>query len=362
MDSKNVVSQHGAGYSIRDAGAYWAITYAAMASPCEVLVRRGGDAAPEGAASDAIVGATGAGAAAPGGGSSLEAEARRVERLASLAYEETIRIEKKFSRYRSDNVLHAINQSHGGRVPVDEETSRLLQYAGQCHELSGGRFDVTSGVLRCAWTFKGGAVTPDRKLIESLRERVGWSRVEFDGASIRLPRGMEIDLGGVGKEYAADRVASLVSEAAGASVLVNLGGDIRAIASPKDRRRWTIGIEKPVPGTMAGGGKSAVGQIERPVLDEKFDGGKTVVGQIEIADGGVATSGDSHRFCIVNGVRLGHILDPTTGWPVAGAPRSVSVVADTCTAAGFLATLAILHGPDAEDFLQAQGVTYHCIR
>ena len=332
-----------AGYSIRNAGAHWAITYSAMASPCEVLVRRGGDTAPSGAASGAIVEATGAGAAAPGDGSSLESDARHLERLASLAYEETTRIERKFSRYRNDNIIHAINHSEGARVPVDEETSRLLRYAGQCHDLSGGRFDVTSGVLRCAWTFDGGAVTPDKKLIESLRERVGWSRVEFDGAAIRLPRGMEIDLGGVGKEYAADRVAALVSEAAGASVLVNLGGDIRAIASPEDRRRWTIGIEKP-------GRKQGI------------DHHDAAVGQVEIAEGGIATSGDSHRFCIVDGARLGHILDPRTGWPVDGAPRSVSVVADTCTAAGFLATVAILHGSDAEAFLEAQAVTYHCIR
>jgi thiamine biosynthesis lipoprotein len=316
-----------AGYTIRDAGEHWAIAYSAMASPCEVLVRRGDAGFP---ARDA---------------------AGYIERLASLAYEETTRIERKFSRYRNDNILHAINHSDGARVPVDDETSRLLRYAGQCYELSGGRFDVTSGVLRGAWTFNGGAVTPDKRLIESLRERVGWSRVEFDGASVRLPRGMEIDLGGIGKEYAADRVAALVSEAAGASaivseaagtsVLVNLGGDIRAIASAEDRRRWTIGIEKP--GRKQGSGAAAVGQVE-------------------IAEGGVATSGDSHRFCIVDGVRLGHILDPRTGWPVAGAPRSVSVVADTCTAAGFLATVAILHGLEAETFLGAQGVTYHCIR
>ncbi len=300
-----MISSPHAGYIVRNAGAHWAITYAAMASPCEILVRCGG--------------------------------ASGVEDLASLAYAETARIENKFSRYLDDNAVHAINHGGGARVPVDEETSRLLRYAGQCYELSGGRFDITSGVLRRAWAFDGRVATPDRALIESLRERVGWSRVEFDGAAIRLLPGMEIDLGGIGKEYAADRVAALVFEAAGVSVLVNLGGDIRAMAGREDRRRWTIGIEEP-------GRENAA------------------VGEIEIADGGVATSGDSRRFCMVGGVRLGHILDPRTGWPVAGAPRSVTVVADTCTAAGFLSTMAMLHGPDAEVFLDAQDVTHHCIR
>ena len=291
-------------YAVRNAGAHWAITYAAMASPCEILVHCD--------------------------------NASEADEMASLAYVETLRIERKFSRYRDDNIVHTINQSDGAAVSVDEETSRLLRYAGQCYELSDGRFDITSGILRHAWRFDGGVVTPDDALIESLRARVGWHRVEFDGATVRLPRGMEIDLGGVGKEYAADRVAALLAEAAAVAVLVNLGGDIRAAGSGEDRR-WTIGIEEP--------GKENV-----------------AVGQIEIAEGGVATSGDARRFCVVDGVRLGHILDPRTGRPVAGAPHSATVIADTCTAAGFLATAAMLHGPDAEAFLEAQGLVHHCIR
>ena len=300
-----MVSSPQGNFAVRSAGAHWAIAYAAMASPCEILVR-GGDASEAG-------------------------------KLASLAYAETIRIERKFSRYRDDNIVHAINHSDGARVAVDEETSRLLQYAGQCWELSGGRFDITSGILRRAWTFDGRAIAPDLALIESLRGRVGWNRVEFDGAEISMLPGMEIDLGGIGKEYAADRVAGLVAEAAGAPVLVNFGGDIRAIAAGEDRRRWTIGIEEP-------GRENAA------------------VGQIELSEGGVATSGDSKRFCVVNGVRLGHTLDPRTGWPVTEAPHSVTVIADTCTVAGFLATMAILQGSGAEAFLEAQDVTYHCIR
>jgi thiamine biosynthesis lipoprotein len=300
-----MASSPSGGYSVRAAGTHWAIAYTAMAGPCEVLVR-----------------------------CNTKSESRE---LASLAYDETTRIERKFSRYRDDNVVHAINRSNGAPVAVDEETSRLLSYAGECYELSGGRFDVTSGVLRAAWTFDGRAVVPDEALIASLLGRVGWSRVQFDGAAIRLSPGMEIDLGGIGKEYAADRVAALLATAAGVAVLVNLGGDIRAMAAEADRRRWTIGIEAPRRDASA-------------------------VGQVEIAEGGVATSGDSRRFCFVDGARLGHILDPRTGWPVADAPQSVTVIADTCTAAGFLATMAMLHGPEAEAFLEAQNVTHHCIR
>jgi len=303
-----MASSPGGGYKVRDAGTHWIATYTAMASPCEILIRCNG-----------------------------ASEARE---LASLAYVETTRIEDKFSRYRDGNIIHAINNSDGARVSVDEETARLLQYAGQCYELSGGRFDITSGVLRRAWTFDGSEVEPDEALIFSLLEKVGWSRVEFDGASVRLPRGMEIDLGGVGKEFAADRVAMQVAAASGVDVLVNFGGDIRVVGKRrrwKRRWRWGIGIEAPGNDTGA-------------------------VGRIDISEGGVATSGDARRYCTVGGRRLCHILDPRTGWPVAGAPHSVTVIADNCTAAGFLATLAMLHGPDAETFLDAQGVKHHCVR
>ena len=120
----------------------------------------------------------------------------------------------------------------------------------------------------------------------------------------------------------------------GVAVLVNLGGDIRAIAGGGKGRPWTVGIEAP-------------------------GGDGVAIGEIQVFSGGVATSGDSRRFCVVDGEKLGHILDPRTGWPVAGAPASVTVVADNCTTAGFLATMAMLHGPEARTFLEAQSVTHH---
>src|SRR5690349_10391606 len=103
-------------HSIERRGEHIAITYSAMASRCEVLL-------PVSSAGDA-------------------------GHLASLAYDETLRIEHKFSRYRDDSVVQRINHSDGARVAVDDETARLLRYAEHCHELSGGLFDITSGVLR----------------------------------------------------------------------------------------------------------------------------------------------------------------------------------------------------------------------
>lgn len=289
---------------LRRVDSHWVITYTAMAGPCEILVR-----------------------------AKNESEAGK---MASLAFHETRRIERKFSRYRDDNIIYDINNSKGRAIKVDPELARLLDYSDQCFKLSEGLFDITSGILRKAWVFKGDEIIPDLDLIESLLKRVGWDKVKWDGEYLRLRPDMEIDLGSIGKEYAVDIVAELLYGKAKASLMVNFGGDIRAIMSENDDIPWVVGIENP----------------------EKEN---TAVGQINLLNGGIATSGDLRRFCIVEGKRLGHILNPKTGWPVDNAPRSVTVLGDYCTEAGLLSTLAILRGEGAEKFLSEQNGQYHLI-
>ena len=167
---------------------------------------------------------------------------------------------------------------------------------------------------------------------------IGWQRVEWDGGTIRLPAGMEIDFGGIGKEYAVDRAAGLLRSQSANPGLVNFGGDLAITAAPRDREGWVVGID-------------AAGR-DTALADEA----------ITIRSGALATSGDARRFLLKDGIRYGHIVDPATGWPVAGAPASVTVAADTCTQAGMLSTLAMLQGGGAEAFLDAEGVRYWCDR
>lgn len=262
-----------------------------------------------------------------------EVEAR--ELIAQVA-QEAWRIETKFSRYRGDNIIHAINTADGRPVDVDEETENLLDFADTCFKLSDGKFDITSGVLRRVWKFDGSGNIPDKSAVRALKVLVGWQKAVWRKPRLTMPAGMEIDLGGIGKEYAVDRAALLVSGQASAGCLINFGGDIRATGPGPGGRPWRVGIEAIRDGEHA------------PVL--------------EISRGAVATSGDARRFVFRNGVRYGHILDPSTGWPVEGAPRSVTVLEDTCTQAGLLSTLAMLQGVLAERFLKTQGVRFHVLR
>lgn len=258
------------------------------------------------------------------------------DKLARVVANEAWRIEDKFSRYLAGNIVDRINRADGTPVTVDPETAGLLDFATTLHELSAGRFDITSGVLRRVWHFDGSDKVPPADAVAATLEWVGWHRVAWAAPVLQMPPGMEIDLGGIGKEYAVDRCAALLRERDAPPCLVNFGGDLVATAAPRQRDAWSVGIE----------GAS-------PDAPEKI---------IRLQQGALATSGDARRFLLRDGVRYSHILDPTTGWPVVAAPQSITVAADTCTQAGMISTLAMLRGADAERFLEHQEVRYWCRR
>ena len=283
----------------------WVGRFSAMASPCEVLMDT-----PNRALASYLL-------------SIVEGEAKRIE--------------IKFSRYRNDNIIYKINHAQGQSVDVDEETALLLNYADQCHQLSNGRFDITSGVLREVWHFDESDNVPSIDAISPVLSRVGWSKVEWSSSVITMNSEMEIDLGGIGKEYAVDRSALLLRPHISSGVLINFGGDLCALGPRMSGDPWEIAIEEP--------GNS----------------GSKLPAIISLSNGAVATSGDARRYLVKDGVRYGHILNPHTGWPVVDAPRSVTTVASTCMEAGMLATFAILQGSGAEEFLRRQEVEYLCL-
>jgi len=255
---------------------------------------------------------------------------------------EVRRIEAKYSRYRDDSVTAAINRAAGeAPVPIDEETLGLLRYADSCWHLSGGRFDLTSGVLRRAWDFRAAVPRlPSRAEVDALLAVVGWGNVELDAgdprrpASVRLARrGMQLDFGGIGKEYAADRCATLLAEQGIGHALVSLGGDVRALGGQAGGSPWRIGIRHP---------RGVAG---------------AALARVDVGDGAVATSGDYERFFEIDGRRYCHLIDARSGWPVE-AWQSISVRAPLAIVAGSLATIAVLHGDEAGSFLATQGAAW----
>ncbi len=278
--------------------------FTAMASPCAVLVDT----------DDEMLGA----------------------QVGEIVKTEALRVEAKFSRYRPSVITH-INETAGQAVEVDGETADLIDYSVECYALSEGRFDITSGALRRVWKFDGSERVPTEVQVQTALRYVGWRHVAWERPVLRLQAGMEIDLGGIGKEYAVDRAVALAKAYTSVPVLVNLGGDLRVSGRRQDGSPWYVAIE-----------------------DAERTG--AAAGLLELSSGALATSGDTHRHVRAAGVRYGHVLNPQTGWPIAEAPRSVTVHAATCTEAGLLAKLALLRGAGAEEFLKAEKVRAWCVR
>lgn len=276
-----------------------------MASPCELLIETG--------------------------------DAALARRLLEHADAEAQRIDRKFSRYRDDSLVHAINTSGGRAVTVDEETARLIDYGEALWKLSEGRFDLTSGVLRHAWNFDEGPVRADPARIPALLERIGWHRVQWQRPVLTMPAGMEIDFGGIGKEYAVDLAADFAAAETDCAVLVNFGGDLRCTGRAPRSGAWRVGIES---------------------IEQAGEAARLV----ELKSGALATSGDAKRHVEIDGKRYGHIFDARTGWPTPDTPRSVTVAAATCSQAGSYSTLAMLQGAGAEVFLEAEGVRFWILR
>lgn len=260
--------------------------------------------------------------------------AKTAQRISDAAIRDVQRLEAKYSRYKPDSFLAKINQiaAQGGSIEVDEESASLLDYANTCYQQSDGLFDISSGLLRSAWRFNE-SILPEPALVTRLLEKVGWEKISW-----RAPRltfeipGMEIDFGGIVKEYAADRVAALCHQQDCRHGLINLGGDVKIIGPRPDQAPWHIGISHP--------------RDKHNMLES-----------ITLSKGAIASSGDYERCMIIDGVRYGHILNPKTGWPTRYL-SSVTVISDFCVIAGSAATIAMLKEDQGPAWLAELGLPY----
>ena len=253
---------------------------------------------------------------------------------AQAAIADVRRLDAKYSRYRADSITAEINRAAaaGGAIDVDTETATLLDYAATCFEQSDGLFDITSGVLREAWSSDRNTL-PEPVLLEALLARVGWSKLRWQRPRLAFGvPGMEIDVGGVVKEYAADRAATLCTKAGFRHGLVDLGGDIKIVGPHPDGTPWVVGIQHP----------------RDP---------DAVMATIDLVRGSVASSGDYERFVEIDGRCYSHILSPRTGMPVQGL-AAVSVVAEECVVAGSATTIAMLMEESGPAWLEEVGLPH----
>ena len=261
-----------------------------------------------------------------------------LQRAAAAAQAEVERLDRKYSHYRDDSLIATLAAcaDAGGSLTVDDETANLLDFSAALFEQSAGRFDIAAGALTRLWDLRSGRI-PDAKQIAAARASCGWQRVRWTRPQIHFSiPGMRLDLGGVVKEYAADRSAQQCRDVGVQHGVIDLGGDLAVIGAHVDGSPWLAGIKAPRDPARA-------------------------FATVELPHGGLATSGDYERVMIVDGRRYSHIVDPRSGCPMESF-ASVSVLGESCLVAGAASTLAMLFGVDeGYAWLQRLGLPFLCV-
>ena len=231
--------------------------------------------------------------------------------------------EARYSRFLPDSLISRINDAAGQNwLEIDPETEALFNLCQDLLFFTRGVFDPTALPLIRLWNWKApNPVMPTPAEIQAALELVGWAKVQRRPGGIFLPRaGMMLDLGGIGKEYAVDRVLTMGLQRGITNILVDFGQDVRVHGESPQKGPWIIGLQDP----------KRPGQCWTAVV---------------VNNHAVATSGDYLRHFVHEGRRYGHIIDPRNGYPANNGVLSVSVVSPHCTFAGIVSTAAVVLGP-----------------
>lgn len=251
-------------------------------------------------------------------------EEERIEDALSAAAAEVRRIEAFASDYIDTSEVGRVNAA-AGRAPVNVSTelADLVRRASEYASATGGAFDVTVGpVVRC-WDFlsENPGIPPPARLSAAVG-LVGHAKVALSGGSIFLPdSGMALDLGGIGKGYAADRAVKVLRGKGAKQCVVDMGGNLAVYWEGTrllDSAATTISVRHP-----------------------RREGAS--FGTFEMGSGGVSTSGDYQRCFVLGGRRYHHIINPATGYPADGVV-SVTIVAPDAETADALSTAVFVMG------------------
>jgi thiamine biosynthesis lipoprotein len=228
------------------------------------------------------------------------------------SFEEIERLDRTLSNYNAESELSRINRLAGREwVTTDPEVFSLLQTCLGYGKRSGGTFDITVAPLMRAWGFfRGQGHYPTARELEQAREKTGWEKVQLNTAAravhFAVP-GMELDLGGIGKGYAVDRVVGILRVAGVKVAMVDAGSStLYALGAPPGEKGWLVRVPKP------------------------GDRSKTI-SAVLLKDESLSTSGSYEKFFQLNGRTYCHIMDPRTGAPVEGMLQTSVIAADGTT-------------------------------
>ena len=270
---------------------------------------------------------------------SFTAYGPKAEEAVDAAMKEIERLDALLSTGNESSEISQLNAA--GSFLVSEDTLKLLEEAESILQSTGGLFDVTVYPLMQLWGFPAGDYrVPTQEEISSTLSLVDAAQIQIEGAQVTLGEGQQVDLGGIAKGYASDRVMELYREYGVTSGMVSLGGNIETLGTKPDGTDWKIGIRNP----------------EIAAASDIGSGTEDVLLALEVENWAVITSGGYERYFEENGETYIHILDPRTGYPADSGLLSVTVVSENGMLADALSTsLYIMGEADAAEYWRIHG-------
>ena len=252
--------------------------------------------------------------------------AGRLPLVLDKAFDEVDRIDRLMSHYKSESPLSQLNREAGRHeVAVDAELYVFIAEAMRYYRESGGAFDITVGPLMKAWGFfRGDGRVPSDESLATVLRHVGGSHVRLNPSARTIvfdEPGVELDLGGIAKGYAVDRVAALLRQEGIVAALISAGGSsVYGLGAPPGRESWDVQIQDPIEGTK-------------------------IASTVTLKNRALSVAGSSEKSFEKDGVTYSHIMDPRLGRPVQGI-LSVAVLTDTATAGDALDDAFFVLGPE----------------
>ena len=253
----------------------------------------------------------------------LTAYGERAEPALEQARTRIRELESLWSVTDEHSEIHAANHSGGAAVSVSGDTANLVRYALDMARRTGGALEPTLYPVLTAWGFTTDRFQiPAREELDRLLERVDYTKVSLQGTTLTVPDGMQLDLGAVGKGYAADEAAAVLRENGVESALLDFGGNILTIGTKPDGTSWRVGVRDP----------DSEGNL----------------GVLELNGQGVSVSGGYEKYFVgEDGERYWHILDPATGAPARSGLVQTAVVSDESKRCDALSTALFVMGLDS---------------
>ena len=229
-------------------------------------------------------------------------------------------IEKLMSVTDAESEIYGINS--GSRADISADTQALLEFALEMCAKTDGTLDITMYPVVQAWGFTTGEYrVPTQAEIDELLQNVGYDKIRIEGDTVGLPEGFMLDLGSVAKGYASDVIADMLRDGGVESALVDLGGNLYCVGAKADGSDWKVGLRDPMGGDY--------------------------LGYVTVQDCAVVTSGCYERYFEEDGIRYGHIFDPSTGYPADNGLISVTVIGKSGARCDALSTALYVMGPEA---------------